>query len=150
MKKVTLFIICLLGASVVYAQDFEAQGIIKYRQAVMTSIKGHNLAIKQVVTGKFPDNGQIPRHVNALGDLFAELDSLFPEGSDFGKTNAKDEIWENPQKFATTIKKARAAYQNLKTVAKSGDHKAVGKALKAFGKDSCGLCHKSFKKKPKK
>jgi cytochrome c556 len=150
MKKATLFLLCLLAVPMLQAQDFEAQGIIKYRQAVMTSIKGHNLAIKQIVTGQFPDNGQIPHHVEALGHLFAELDSLFPEGSDFGKTNAKDEIWENPQKFATTIKKARAAYQTFKMAANGSDHKTLGKALKAFGKSSCGSCHKSFKKKPKK
>ena len=150
MKKMTLFLLCLLAVPMLQAQDFEAQGIIKYRQAVMTSIKGHNLAIKQVVTGQFPDNGQIPRHVEALGNLFAELGTLFPEGSDFGKTNAKDEIWENPQKFANTIKKARAAYDAFKVAAQSADHKVVGKALKAFGKGSCGSCHKSFKKKPRK
>ena len=150
MKKITLFLICLLAAPLLQAQDFEPQGIIKYRQAVMTSIKGHNLAIKQIVSGKFPDHGQIPKHVEALGNLFGELDTLFPEGSDFGKTNAKDAIWDNPEKFAATIKKARAAYQTFKAAAGSNDHKAIGKALKVFGKGSCGACHKSFKKKPKK
>ena len=150
MKKITLFLVCLLAAPLLQAQDFEAQGIIKYRQAVRTSIKGHNLAIKQIVSGKFPDNGQIPKHVEALGSLYAELDTLFPEGSDFGKTNAKDAIWDNPDKFARTIDKSREAYQGLKQAAAGGDHKAIGKALKAFGKGSCGACHKSFKKKPKK
>lgn len=132
------------------AQDYEPEGVIKYRQAVMTAIKGHNLAIRQIVSGQFPDHGQIPRHVDALGDLFGELDTLFPEGSDFGKTNARDAVWDNPQKFAATIKKARSAYQTFKTAAQSSDRQRVGKALKAFGKGSCGLCHKSFKKKPKK
>jgi len=149
MKKVTLFLICLLVVPMLQAKEFDPEGIIKYRKAVMTSIKGHNLAIKQVVTGQFPDNGQIPKHVEALGNLFAELDTLFPEGSDFGKTNAKDAVWENPQKFAKTIKKARAAFQTFKLAAQNSDHRVVGKALKAFGKGSCGLCHKSFKNNPK-
>ncbi len=151
MKKTMLLLAFLLIAPTLQAsEDFEAEGIIKYRKAVMTAIKGHNLAIKQVVSGKFPNHGQISYHVNALGDLFSELDSLFPDGSDFGKTNAKSEIWDEPEKFSKTVQKSRQAFQTFKAAAASGDLKTTGKALKAFGKGSCGLCHKTYKKKPKK
>jgi len=151
MNKKILFLLCVFAAPMLQAaEDYEPQGVIKYRQAIMRSISGHNVAIKQVVSGQFPDNGQIPQHVAALSNLFSELDTLFPEGSDFGKTNAKSEIWDEPEKFATTLKKARKAFQAFQAASSSTDHKVLGKALKAFGKGSCGLCHKSFKQKPKK
>jgi len=152
MKKTIAISLCLLALSplTASAQEIDADAAIKYRKAVMTAIKGHNAAIKSIVTGKVPYGTRLGGHVDAMQGLFAELEELFPEGSDFGETNAKAAIWDKPEKFAATIDKARQALDGLSRAVKSGAGKGeLVKAYKQFGKNSCASCHKQFKAKPK-
>ncbi len=152
MKKLIAISLCLFALSplAASAQEIDADAAIKYRKAVMTAIKGHNAAIKSIVTGKVPFKDSLGGHVDAMKGLFAELDQIFPEGSDFGETNAKEGIWDKPEKFAATVDKARKALDGLDRAVKGG---AAGgelvKAYKQFGKNSCASCHKQFKAKPR-
>ena len=127
--------------------DHEPEALIKYRQDVMTAIRGHNNAIKAIVNGKVPYSNQLAMHMDALEALFKQINVLFPEGSDFGETSAKDEIWDNPEKFRKTVDKSEEAFVKFKMAVNNGDNTATKKAFKQFGKTSCGNCHKSFKKK---
>ncbi len=129
----------------VQAQEVDPENIIKYRKAVMTAVKGHNAAIKSIVTGKVPYSGKLQGHVNAIQTLFSELDSIFPEGSDFGDTAAKDAVWDKPEKFARTVRQAQQAIADFRRAAAGGGD--LVKAYKQFGKNSCGSCHKAFRKK---
>ncbi len=152
MKKFIAISLCLFALSplAASAQDIDAEAVIKYRKAVMTAIKGHNAAIKSIVAGKVPYKGSLASHVDAMQGLFAEMDQLFPEGSDFGETNAKAGIWDKPEKFAATVEQARKALDGLDRAVKSGAAGGeLAKAYKQFGKNSCGSCHKQFKAKPK-
>lgn len=145
--KYIAFILAISFTPLAYSDDYEAESLIKYRHDTMTAIKGHNNAIKAIVKGKVPYDNHFDVHLSSLEALFNQIDSLFPEGSDFGETHAKDEIWDNPEKFSKTVEKAKQALAEFKKIAKQGNKKATGKAFKEFGKASCGSCHKSFKKK---
>lgn len=134
-----------LSALPVQAQEADPENIIKYRKAVMTAVKGHNAAIKSIVTGKVPYSGTLQGHVDAMENLFAELNDIFPEGSDFGDTATKDAVWDKPEKFAQTVRQAQQAIADFKKAAAGGGD--LVKAYKQFGKNSCASCHKAFRKK---
>jgi cytochrome c556 len=85
-------------------------------------------------------------HMASLEALLGRVGELFPEGSDFGETEAKDAIWDNPEKFKQTVEKAQNAFETFKSVEVKADDRASLEAHKKFGKASCGNCHKSFKK----
>lgn len=149
MKYIAL-ILAISFAPFAYASnygDFEPEALIKYRQDVMTAIRGHNNAIKAIVNGKVPYENQIAMHMEALEALFKQIKIIFPEGSDFGETNAKDAIWDNPKRFRETVDKAQEAFFKFKMAVNKNDKTATKNAFKQFGKASCGNCHKTFKKK---
>lgn len=127
--------------------DYNPEALIKYRQDTMHAIQGHNNAIKAIIDGKVPYTNQLGMHMAALNDLFKQLSTFFPEGSDMGETEAKDEIWDNPRRFRETVDKAKEALMKFDRVVKQGDRKAARRAVRKFGKASCGNCHKLFKKK---
>jgi len=129
------------------AEEYEAEDLIEYRHEVMEAIKGHNKAIKAILEGKVPYDDHLDMHMASLEALLGRVGELFPEGSDFGETDAKDAIWDNPEKFKQSVEKAQNAFETFKSVVAKGDKRASLDAHKKFGKASCGNCHKSFKKK---
>lgn len=150
MKTIALlvaFSFAPMAQAVDFDEDFDPEKVIEYRQDYMTAVKGHNNAIKAIVNGVVPYEGHLNMHLASLETLFNDIESLFPEGSDFGETNAKDAIWDNPEKFNKTAADARQALETFKGVVSKGDLAQTRSAFKKFGKESCGSCHKSFKKK---
>ena len=149
MKKTALLLGLLVSSTSfsALANDYEAEDIIKYRQDVMGTIKHHNNAIKATIKGKVPFDDQLDSHMKSLEAMLGDVASLFPEGSDFGETNAKDAVWDQPEKFDKAAKKAQQAFTDFKLVVDKGDKKASAKGFKVFGKAACGSCHKTFKKK---
>ena len=129
------------------AEEYEAEDLIEYRHEVMEAIKGHNKAIKAILEGKVPYDDHLDMHMASLEAMLGRVGELFPEGSDFGETDAKDAIWDNPEKFKQSVEKAQNAFETFKSVAAKGDKRASLDAHKIFGMASCGNCHKSFKKK---
>lgn len=129
------------------AEEYEAEDLIEYRHEVMEAIKGHNKAIKAILEGKVPYDDHLDMHMASLEAMLGRVGELFPEGSDFGETDAKDAIWDNPEKFKQSVEKAQNAFETFKSVVAKGDKRASLDAHKKFGKASCGNCHKSFKKK---
>ncbi len=147
MKQTIAVIILSLCIGPAFSDEIEPEDAIKYRKAVMTSVKGHNNAIKSIVTNKVPFSNRLNAHLDSLEQLFSELDYIFPDGSDFGKTNAKDTVWDNPEKFNKAIANAKQALETFRGIVNQGDNGKTAAAFKTFGKSSCGGCHKSFKKK---
>ena len=139
----------ILGAAILVganAQAGEPENYIKYRQAVMKAIGGHTGAASQIVRGKVAPEGALAMHAKALADLSTNITQLFPEGSDFGETKAKEVIWEQWDKFekaAVASKQATAAFSEA---AASGDAERISAAFKDVGK-SCKGCHKDFRQK---
>lgn len=149
MKKTALLLGLLVSSTSfsALANDYDPEDVIKYRQDVMGTIKHHNNAIKAILKGKVPFDGHLDSHMKSLEAMLGDVGSLFPEGSDFGETNAKDAVWDKPEKFNEAVNKAQQAFTDFKLLVETGDKKASAKGFKVFGKAACGNCHKTFKKK---
>lgn len=151
MIKIIALLITFMFTNMLHAQNFDKdynpEMLIKYRKDFMTAVKGHNNNIKAIAYGAVPHDKHLTLHIVSLEKMFNEIGSLFPEGSDFGDTNAKDAVWSKPQKFQQAINNARQALVTFKQVAEQGDKAKTKAAFKKFGRSSCGNCHKSFKKK---
>jgi cytochrome c556 len=149
-NTISLFLGLYLSTAInlqVQAEEYEPEALIEYRHEVMEAIKGHNKAIKAILQKSVPYDDHLDMHMTSLEALLGKVGELFPEGSDFGETEAKDAVWDNPEKFNQTVEKAQKAFATFKTVVSKGDHRASLDAYKKFGKASCGNCHKSFRKK---
>lgn len=126
----------------------EGENAIKYRKSVMKAVGGHMGAIAAIVSGKVPHKGDLKAHADAMAALSTITAHSFPEGSDFGETEAKADIWDNPADFKKAVMAFQTAAAGMAKVAGSGDMKAAGGALKALG-GACKGCHKTFREKHK-
>ena len=145
MKTLTLATIALLAISQ-FASAESPENYIKYRQAMMKAIGGHMGASSQILRGKVSPEGHLAMHADALAALSANLTALFPEGSDFGETKAKAEIWDNWSTFEKAAANSKQATAEFAAAVASGDAERIKAAQKAVGK-SCKGCHKDFREK---
>lgn len=127
----------------------QEEGIIKYRQSVMKANSAHFSAIAGILKGQVNFTDDLKIHARALADLAKIAAHVFPEGSDFGVTRAKEEIWSKPQEFKKVMMAFQMESAKLATIAEGGDIKAFGAQFKALGKNACGTCHKAFREKKK-
>lgn len=145
MKKIILVCVALLFPVTSIAED-NPENYIKYRKAVMKAIGGHMGASSQIVRGKITSDAALSLHSKALADLNMNLTKLFPEGSDFGETRAKESIWDDWAKFEAAAKKGEEATAAFSTAVRTGDSEKIKAAFKEVGK-SCKGCHKEYRKK---
>ena len=141
----TLLTAALLAAAAI-AHAEEPENYIKYRQAMMKAIGGHNAAASQIIRGKVAPEGDLLMHALALAELNRNLTRLFPEGSDFGETRAKEEIWAQWAKFEQAAEAAKKASADFSAAAAGKDPAQIANAFKALG-ESCKGCHKDFRAK---
>ena len=144
MHKTAVIAAALIAAAA--AQAEEPENYIKYRQAVMKAIGGHAGAAGQIVRGKVSPEGALAMHADALAALNADISSLFPEGSDFGETRAKEEIWSDRAAFDKAAGDAKTATAAFAAAVAAGDKEKIGAAYRDVG-ESCKTCHKQFREK---
>lgn len=144
MYKTAVIAAALIAATA--AQAEEPENYIKYRQAMMTAISGHTGAAGQIVRGKLSPEGALAMHADALATLSADISSLFPEGSDFGETRAKEEIWSDRAAFDKAAVDAKTATAAFAAAVADGDSEKIGAAYRDVG-ESCKSCHKQFRQK---
>ncbi len=124
----------------------DEEGAIKYRQGVMKAQAGYMAAMGMVVQGRVDHWNNLADHANGLHALVGIVPSLFPQGSDFGETNALEAIWKNPSDFKAKAEKAEKASADLVAAVRSGDRGKIGQAYKAVGQ-SCKGCHEDYRRK---
>ena len=135
----------IFGLSTAYAAD-EPENIIKYRQNLMKGIGAHITNIAAVVKGQVTITDNLMTDAHGVANGLANVDKLFPVGTESGKTNALAAIWEDRAGFNKALSDAQTAAKNMLDVVASNDIAVIGKALGALGK-SCGGCHKPYRKK---
>ncbi len=128
-------VVGLLISSHVFAQADK-------RQALMKNNAENAKAIKAAVEAK--DYATVETKARDIMGNAEKIVSLFPKGSDTGKTKATAAIWEKPDDFAKAAKNLEKAAGELAAAAKSKDEAEVGVKVKALG-DACGACHKAFR-----
>ncbi|GJL81264.1 MAG: cytochrome c [marine bacterium B5-7] len=122
----------------------ETEDVIKYRQNVMRVIGGHTGALFAIAGNKAGDPSHMGVHVRGLVDISTIAGDIFPEGSDFGETRAKPEIWSDPDGFAMALKNFQDAAMGVgNAFDNNGD---MGAALKKLG-GACKGCHDDYRSK---
>ncbi len=154
MKKTNKWLITISLAFTSFATVAEtaksqkhADNALKMRKAVF-SLLGSNMGpMGAMARGKIPMNAQVVEknalRINQLSLMMS--DYLKTDTSKFKlKTDALDKIWQQPEKFEEKIKALTEASEALYKTAKSGDEKALRKAIGAVG-STCGSCHDDYK-----
>ncbi len=151
MKQVTMrrlfavgFVLVMLAPIMLRAA--EPQDIIKYRQNVMKANGAHLAAAAAIIQGKVDFKNQLDAHVRALQTFTSDIPALFPKGSDFGDTRAKDAVWDKRAEFDKRAKNLKEKVAAFARAVKGGKREAMLAAFKDVGED-CKACHKDFRKK---
>ena len=129
-----------LGLALTALPTVASEGHLDYREHVMEAVGGHMQSAVDIIRQKVPYQDHLSMHVNALADLAAISDLLFPEGSEGG--DALPAIWSQPDDFAVAIDNFKTAATGLKTAVDTGE--GVGPAFQALGQ-SCKGCHDDYR-----
>ena len=111
----------LLACGPAAAQFKGADDAIEYRQGALAVMGNHFSRIGAMANGKVPYDAKVAQ---ANADLVATLARLpwtaFIEGSAGGDTNAKPEVWSQPDKFKAASQKLEDATVKLAAAARTG------------------------------
>ena len=104
--------------------------------------------VTQQLRGDSPDLAEVRQHAATIAQLAPQVPSWFPAGTgpDVGETEARADIWANPEDFAA---KARAFNENAQAfaaAAQGSDLTAIRAAHADLGK-SCKACHDLYREK---
>jgi cytochrome c556 len=122
-----------------------ADDIIKTREADMKLMGKQLKAIKGIIDadGSAADVVEPAKKIVEVATL---IPSLFPKGSDQGKTAALPVIWEKWDEFTKHADDLKTEATMLVSAGQSGDLATVRAQFDKTAK-MCGACHKDFKKK---
>ncbi len=124
----------------------QAEAAIQYRQSVMKAIGGlMGTSVGQLRDG-FTYGPDLKQVASALQALTGDIPALFPEGSDFGETDAKPEVWEKRAGFEKASTDMRKQVDGFAAAVRTGDRKKMLGAFKNMG-DACKACHEDFRVK---
>jgi cytochrome c556 len=143
---------CLLTAAgtMVYAAGTTAPAdMVKYRQSLMLTQRGHMAAAAAIIKGEVNFPEQLPVHVNSLAATTQDIASMFPAGSDVDDTKAKPDVWKDPEEFGKRAKDTQKKSAALAQAVSAGESAKYGQLFKDL-LDSCKSCHKDFRKKEEK
>jgi cytochrome c556 len=130
------------------AADKNAKGIVAVRQNVMDAQGSHMNAIKAILTEDPQAIDLVVAQASAIADTTATIPEMFAKGSDQPPTNALPPVWDKQDEFKAAAQKAHGLAQKLTETAKGGDVQATLAAFATLGKEGCGGCHETFRKKP--
>jgi cytochrome c556 len=145
MKLVPVLV--LLSLPALADEPAAATDVIKYRQSVMKALGGHMRALGSLANKKvaFPRHADV--HARAVVDLARAIPDVFPAGTGpkAGPTEALEEVWKEPKKFAAALQDLQDKADAVAKAA-AGDQAGLKGAVDNLG-DTCGSCHKVFKSK---
>jgi cytochrome c556 len=123
--------------------DVDGEAMFKYRSKVMYASIGHLEALQAYVKGELPLQSRVPGHVDALLELNAMYQHLFPAESGHPDSKALPMIWSDPQGVRQAIEHNRRAIVALGQV-DPGDLASMKRAVNQV-RMSCGDCHYYFR-----
>ena len=136
------------GAAMAAAHGKQVQGAIDFRTSVMNIYKWYLGPMGGMVKGERPwDQAMFAGNAQGLARA-ASLDLLpgFPKGSTDEDSDAKPEIWEKWSEFSEQYQDLQRESAKLAEVAAGGDMNAAKAQFKKTA-ETCGGCHKPFRKK---
>lgn len=148
MRLVTLAfgIAATLAGAAVATAAVKPEAAINYRQSVYTMIGWNFGPMAQMVKGKTAwDAAEFSKHAERIAALTPQLMEGFPEGSSTGaKTEAKPDIWKNPDDFKSKMDDLVKQSRMLAEVAKGGDEAKMKEQFKTTA-GSCKSCHDKYR-----
>lgn len=140
-----LFFLGATSALVLVAGIAQAD-VIADRQAIMKDMGRSVGTIAPMVKGEKPFDADVA--LTALEKIKADttkfdVDTLFPEGSDKGDTEASPKIWEDQAAFKKHVEKFRTDAAAA-AAAKPQDLDALKLAFQQVA-PNCGSCHQAFR-----
>ena len=148
MKKRLIIIATILTAfssalsGILSAHD-GATGIVKERMDNFKATQGHLKAIGGLMGSG--DYAAIIDHAQQIKAWADKMPDFFPEGSGGAPSAAKPRIWEDFDGFKAAAQSHANATQGIIDAASAEDMTALTSTFRATA-DSCGSCHKVFKK----
>jgi cytochrome c556 len=125
---------------------FAADDPIAARQELMKHNGGAAKIAVDMIKGAKPfDVAAAADAMKTLQDDMVTFVTLFPEGSDKGKTSASPKIWEDMDGFKAAAAKLAADAKTAGEAAAQGVD-AFKVAFNAVGSD-CGACHQAYRVK---
>lgn len=135
-----------LACTPAVAQFSKAEDAIKYRESAMALIGSHFGRMGPVAKQAVPfDAEQIKANVAVLNTLAALPWAGFVEGTQ-GDSDARAEVWSDPEGFKQAQDKFHAELEKLTAAADSGDFNAFRVAFGAVGQ-SCKACHDAYRQR---
>lgn len=123
------------------------EGAIQYRQKVMSAVGADMGAIGDIMKYGLPFPTHVVAHAQSLSKHADLAAAAFERKVVEGPTDAKPEVWEKPDLFLEKLRAMKAEADQLAEVAARSEATPaeIGARVKALG-DSCGNCHKTFRK----
>ena len=134
-------------ASLAAAQQEGAKGVVAVRQATMDANAKHMNAVKAILTEDPQLLKHVAFHAQAIAEAAEYVPEMFPQGSTQPPTAALPAIWEEPDQFKQAAERAHGLAEKLAETSRGGDVPATLAAFAALGKEGCGGCHETFRKK---
>ncbi|MCS4534048.1 c-type cytochrome [Neisseria montereyensis] len=144
MKKYLWALLCLLPAALpAHAEDNDVKARQQYMKEWRGLTKKMNNMLQQHNILSFP-SGEFAELASQLNNTAAEPWPLFQTDSNDGNSEAKADIWQQPQAFQAAIRRFNQAAAALNQAARSGSYDAVQKPMEALNQ-SCKSCHSRFR-----
>ena len=138
MTAIAMAVMLCAGMAALAQQD-----AIKARQAAM---KANGQALKSIdrIIRADGNPADVLAPANKIADIAAQIPSLFPPGSNGGKTEADPAIWQKFDDFAAKAANLQSQARMLAAAAQTGDL-AIVRAQFDKMVQGCGDCHKSYR-----
>jgi cytochrome c556 len=141
IKAVCAVVVLTVGGVTAWAAD----DVLKTRQADMKEMGKSLKAIKGIIDAD-GSAADVVAPANKIVEVAGLIPSLFPKGSDQGKTRALPVIWEKWDAFTKHADDLKSEATMLASAGQSGDLATVRAQFDKTAK-MCGACHQDFKKK---
>jgi cytochrome c556 len=129
------------------AEQLTGQQAIDARQHNLKDLGGAFKAVRDQVRKPQPDMTQVQQAAEQIEQLAADMKAWFPKGSEPSEdveTDAKAEIWNDPNGFANAMAKFQQEAPKLLTFAKAGDAAGLRKQVATLG-GACKGCHDKYR-----
>jgi cytochrome c556 len=146
IKEIVAGVVFGIFALTISTQVSAQQDVIDKRKALM----GENNAAVKAIAGAAKEKDYATVQLKAK-EIMSGLDSaasLFPKGSDTGKTRAHPDIWTKADEFKKDLASARKTAEALSKAAGAKNEADVNAKVKELGnprEGACGECHKVFR-----
>jgi len=138
--------IVLACAAIDASAQHKPEAVIQYRQGAMTLIGWNFATLSAMVKGKQNwDAKEFATRAERIASLAPQIAEGFAKGSDKGaETDAKSDIWANPEDFQSKIADFTSESKALSEVARGGDEAKMKEQFKKLG-GTCKGCHEKYK-----